>query len=631
MINLSLKTKFQIAFIFVGLASVSITGWLTFKNAKTTLESISAERLTAIREIKKQQIETYFANLTNLAVTLSENKTIIDALTNSINFSETSPAVFGNYLKRFNLKNLFLVNDNSSEIVYSSALKHDDHSFEKTIRKLIIAHGPDKVSFTDFAFQPDESTLPCAYITSPVYLHNRKIGLLILQISIDEVNTIMTNDNNWKELGFGATGETYLVGNDFRMRSDSRFYIQDSIAYFKKLHEIGTEDSTITKIRFQHTSILIQSAKTIASANALNGQTATKQIKDYRGVDVVSSYAPINIAGLQWVIITEIDEREAFASIYALRENLVLLGVLITLLALIVSLLLARNIAKPMNSVTKAIEQYSVGNLSYRNSLSSQDEFGVLGNTLNDMAEKILESTISLQNEISQHKQTEIELIKSEAALRNLTAHLHMVREGERKGIAREIHDELGQSLNALKIKLSLMKSDLKESSVSLELCDEMIEMINVTIKSVKKIITELRPQLIDDLGLVAAIEWQIKEFARTTGTHCELIASSENIPLENEKAISVFRILQEALTNIARHAQATHVDVVLSDTDDLLELSVVDNGIGMTQQITSETISYGLIGMRERALYCKGNLSIDSIAGKGTTITLKIPKSETI
>jgi len=234
---------------------------------------------------------------------------------------------------------------------------------------------------------------------------------------------------------------------------------------------------------------------------------------------------------------------------------------------------------------------------------------------------------VSLIHDITERKRAEEELKQSHEQLRNLSAHIESMREAERTSVAREVHDELGQALTALKMDLSWLNKRLPEEQEALiRKTIEMSRLIGTTIQTVKRISTELRPGVLDDLGLLAAIEWQAQEFQERTRIKCKLTAEGEDINLDRDLATAVFRILQEALTNVARHANATRVEVSLKKGDGQLMLQVRDNGKGITKKQIAHPKSFGLIGMRERVHSWNGSVKIDGISGKGTIVTVSIP-----
>jgi PAS domain S-box-containing protein len=229
-------------------------------------------------------------------------------------------------------------------------------------------------------------------------------------------------------------------------------------------------------------------------------------------------------------------------------------------------------------------------------------------------------------------KQAEKELTDSREKLRALAAYLQSVREEERTRIAREVHDELGQALTGLKMDLAWLEKKLAEATAAPSLravrqkTRQMPEVVDEIISTIRKIATELRPGVLDDLGLEAAIEWQIQDFQKRTGIKCEFVSELKDILLSQDRATAAFRIFQETLTNIARHARATRVNIKLAASHGKLILEVEDNGKGVTARDLSGAKSLGLLGMRERAVMLDGEMTIVGRRGKGTTVGLRIP-----
>ncbi|MFA5065178.1 MAG: PAS domain S-box protein [Dehalococcoidia bacterium] len=230
--------------------------------------------------------------------------------------------------------------------------------------------------------------------------------------------------------------------------------------------------------------------------------------------------------------------------------------------------------------------------------------------------------------DITDSKTTEEYLEKSRQELRDLSERLINLREEERTLLAREIHDELGQALTALKMDLSWLSKKLPKGPHG-EKTASMLKLVDTTVKTVKRLSTELRPGLLDDLGLVAAMEWQAGEFHERTGIKTELSFEPDDIMVDNEQATALFRIFQEVLTNITRHAAATRIDAYLRERDGVLELSVRDNGKGIEQKMINSSKSLGLIGMRERCHYLGGTVDIRGKQGKGTTVIVNLPTGE--
>ncbi|MFQ5482670.1 MAG: sensor histidine kinase, partial [Nitrospinaceae bacterium] len=209
----------------------------------------------------------------------------------------------------------------------------------------------------------------------------------------------------------------------------------------------------------------------------------------------------------------------------------------------------------------------------------------------------------------------------------NLSNHLQTVREEERTRISREIHDELGQILTTLKMELSLLGERAQEENLPIqEDVDSMTRLLETTLQTVRRISSELRPGILDVLGLAEALEWHVQEFQKRTSVRIETKVDRVSLGLGKDYATACFRICQEALTNVARHASATRVTVTLQNKISVLDLTVHDNGRGITKEEVSNPTSLGLIGMRERAQALKGTLSITGTPKKGTTVHVSFP-----
>lgn len=232
--------------------------------------------------------------------------------------------------------------------------------------------------------------------------------------------------------------------------------------------------------------------------------------------------------------------------------------------------------------------------------------------------------------DITRRKQAEQDLIQSRERLRNLNNQLQSVREEEKANIAREIHDELGQALTMLKFDVSwLEKETSKKAPAVIEKTQSMKDLIESTIRVVQRIATELRPQMLDIMGLCETLKWQSNEFQKRTGTICELIIEPGEIVVDSERSTAIFRIYQEALTNVARYAKANRVQTSFKKQLNSLVLEIADNGIGMDEKIADDPHSFGLIGIRERVLAWGGKFHLHSDLGKGTTLTIIVPLSD--
>ena len=233
----------------------------------------------------------------------------------------------------------------------------------------------------------------------------------------------------------------------------------------------------------------------------------------------------------------------------------------------------------------------------------------------------------ALHQEIAERKRTEQQLRTSEENLRALAARLQSVREEEELRIAREVHDGLGQALTGLKMDLTWLAGKLQADQEPLaQKIESMFQLIDETIGSVRKIASGLRPELLDEAGLAAAIGWHARDFQQRTGIRCIVDAPSEANGLDAERSTAVFRVFQEVLTNVARHANATRVDVLLRSGEAGFTLEVRDNGKGFAPAVVHDPKSLGLLGMRERMLPFAGSVAINANPGKGTTVVVSVP-----
>ena len=255
------------------------------------------------------------------------------------------------------------------------------------------------------------------------------------------------------------------------------------------------------------------------------------------------------------------------------------------------------------------------------NSMFRGYQVGAVDYLMKPVVPEVLKSKVSVFVEL--HMKSE-RLRESEDKLRRLAAHLISIREEERAHIAREIHDELGQVLTGIKMEVGWLQKRLREPSL-LEKCDSMAKLIDSTVQTVRKIATGLRPEMLDDMGLIAAVSWQAKEFQKRTGIRCRTKLPPET-KLDLEISTTAFRIFQEILTNVARHSRATRVDIALELTAEALKLEVCDNGVGIPNSDLNGRKSLGLLGMRERALLFGGEVSISGTPGQGTRVSVSIP-----
>jgi PAS domain S-box-containing protein len=240
---------------------------------------------------------------------------------------------------------------------------------------------------------------------------------------------------------------------------------------------------------------------------------------------------------------------------------------------------------------------------------------------------ELREANRQLTAQIETRKRTEKALQESREQLRNLSQHLQHAREEERKRIAREVHDELGQALSVLKIDAKFLGDAIGSADPDLRSqAQALADGLDSIVQMVRKICTELRPAILYHFGLAAAIEWQAKEIEKRAGLGCTLVLPTRDVALDHDLGTAVFRIFQEALTNVVRRSHATRVKVSLSVDNGVVVLRIKDNGKGVNEEDISSPRSLGISGMIERARFWNGRISFKGWPGKGTTVTLRVP-----
>lgn len=347
--------------------------------------------------------------------------------------------VLRKYQEKFGYYDIFIVDNETGNIVYS-VFKEADYGtslltgpFKNTnlaeaFREARDTDDKDFVKLVDFKPYHPSYNVPSAFIAAPIFDDEIKVGVLIFQLPIDRINNVMTNKQQWEKVGLGKTGETYIVGEDFTLRNQSRFLIEDSTNYFKMIREIGTPKNIITEIRNFNSAIGLQKVRTEGTKSAVSGETDAKIFDDYRGVSVLSAYRPLNIKGMHWVIMSEIDEDEAFMPVYNLRKFIIMAFAVLVILVIIASYFISHNMTKPIKILTYDAREISKGNMDVEISIKRKDEIGILAlsfkkmqvsikNLIGDLKhinqnleEKVIERTLDLnhQKEMVEEKNKEI-------------------------------------------------------------------------------------------------------------------------------------------------------------------------------------------------------------------------------
>ena len=307
---------------------------------------------------------------------------------------------FKAYLEKFGYYDIFLIDDKTGAIVYTVFKEVDfgtsliegpysNTNFARAYRQVIETDSISSVHLVDYEpYHPSYDAM-AAFIAAPIYKDGKRIGVVAFQMPIDKINSVMTSDENWEAVGLGKSGETYIVGEDYTLRNQSRFLIEDSNNYFDMIEKIGLSDSIIQRIKNFNSTIGLQPVKTEGTMDALQGKSNTRIFEDYRGVRVLSSYKPLDIDGVHWVLMSEIDEAEAFAPVNQLRNGLLWVFVAIMPFIFGIAYVISRRITKPLKGLSKGALQLAKGNLRSQIEVGGKDEIGILALSFKKMQTSI--------------------------------------------------------------------------------------------------------------------------------------------------------------------------------------------------------------------------------------------------
>lgn len=603
--KISLTEKIILNFLLLGVGMLVIIATYSFYTSKNALMNRTFEQLTSVRTVKKNQIESFFSDRNRDIRLISGSDDIKKLLTILNNHNQTYKSnnlpnkqidenqineEYNRYLRLYlnscgYYNNLFIFNQNGlglkiktsnnqkSLIAYDSISNYPLNELKDSIYKT------KKVYLQDFKLNKI-TNIPSMYVGSPIFGNNKQlIGIIVLEISYDAINAIMFENNPHN--GLGKTGESYLVGNDNLMRSSSRF------------HE---------------NALLKTSVKTMAVKNAFGINSGTEIINDYRKIDVLSAYIRLNIPHLKWCIIAEIDLKEATIPVYNLRNNTLFISILLALILFISAFIISRRITRPIIKLKDAAIKIGKGEFNEQLPVYSYDEIGALTESFNFMMSHLEQQSKELQLERKLRLQSVID-----------------GQEMERQRLSRELHDGLGQLLIAIKLRLEgLIFTDRSKLIYTIE---GIKKLFDSTIDEVKRISYDLMPAVLFEFGLVKAIRNLCDDIETRSRIKTNLIFECDSDKLDKLQKTYLFRIIQEAMNNIVKHAEASRVDISLSLIDNTIHLFIADNGKGFNLEERIHSLNTnGIYNMRERVNLLNGSFEINSIIKNGTTIKAVIP-----
>lgn len=345
----------------------------------------------------------------------------------------------------------------------------------------------------------------------------------------------------------------------------------------------------------------------------------TDNFFDLNGEHGPSIAASQPILHTPWLLTVEFSRSTLLEAPNRFLRWLVIAGMLFTAIGSFLAWIMSRNLTRPLKDLTAASSALASGDYSVAVPMERKDEMGKLARAFNAMSGKIRKAHDTLEQKVR-------ETGHMNEQLRDLTAHLQNIREEERIHIAREMHDELGQLLTGFKMDVVSVKRKLPDNldPAVYKKLDSMEGNTNEAIKFVRRLAAELRPSLLDDLGLIAALEWHSQEFENRFNIRVIFQSQMADLSIPPVIATGIFRIFQESLTNIARHAKAHQVKATLNAVDGILKMEIADDGKGFDTSAQRKTL--GLLGMKERAIMIGGNLNIRSMPERGTTVIITVP-----
>ncbi len=377
--------------------------------------------MSLLKQLDDQSIALQYQYIQNNPNPLGNKHKLVDAKDGSRYsriHNQYHPA-FRQYLEEFEYYDIFLVDSESGDIIYSvyKELEYTtsliDGSYANTgIGKAFRAAnklGANDVALIDFAPYTPSYEGVASFIASPIYDGKQKLGVLIFQMPIGRINNIMTSGEKWKDIGLGDSGETYLVGNDFKARSMSRFLIEDKKAFLDLMKQVGTDKDVLANMDAKATNIGLQKIKTQGVKAALSGKKGFEIFPDYRNINVLSAYTPLNIPGLNWVLMSEIEEEEAFDPVAIMDSKIVkmafILFIVIAAFSAGLGIFLANRMTRPIISLSKTLKDVEANNdLTIRSTISSKDELGEMAHSFNGMLEKfeaLIQQVASSSNQLS--------------------------------------------------------------------------------------------------------------------------------------------------------------------------------------------------------------------------------------
>ena len=584
--KISLSEKLIIYFVLLSMGAIAIVGIYSYMAVRKAQMARTYDQLASVSYLKKKQVEAFYA----------DRFTEIRALASKLTFPEPSPGADNSSFLQSNNSEALLSSINVHKYYKSLLLFHNrnlqsyrladgkemqtysgkTNKIIDSLFKVAIADGKPVIS----DLMPQDSMAGWfQLIVSPVsHNGNTENSAIAVEISTSALDGIMLDNDPHN--GLGNSGEAYLAGKDRFLRSSSRF-IPNSVFH------VLIDTSTVRL--------------------AFNGSVGYWLLKDYRGVEVLGSFSQLSPPCPAWAVIAEIDLHEAMAPIFGIRSNIMFLSVFIALIVFFATWMISRKITGPLINLQKAAQELGKGRLGMQVEVVTNDEIGELALSFNQMSEKLKEKEELLQHERNRRMRAAFD-----------------GQDIERQRLSRELHDGLGQSLIAQKLRLESIKFPLTGETPAL--LEEMKQCSDNLVDEIRRISNDLMPAQLTQFGIVPALRQHCDEVKRYSGIEVSFDSTGNFDDMRRKTKIYLFRIIQEALNNIVKHAGAKIADVEIVKTKDHYFLSISDDGTGFDTEKACK--GNGLNNMRERTLLLGGTFLISAQNGSGTTIEIQIPSN---